>query len=141
MCIIFPCDEASEWDESFSCCKGCKIHLRCEGKILEDDCLPDEYECEQCRTGDGNKIWLEEKVKDRKVNLEKKVELLKAKHNNIKMDIERLEEEESNIGPRQKKFKESCKKLGINPAIYHGGDLEGKAVQTFLDSARIEKKN
>ena len=28
MCIIFPCDEASEWDETFSCCKGCKIHLR-----------------------------------------------------------------------------------------------------------------
>ena len=84
-------------------------------------------------------IWLEEKVKARKVNLEEKVELLKAKHNNIKMDIERLEEEESNIGPRQKKFKESCKKLGINPAIYHGGDLEGKAVQTLLDSARLER--
>ena len=90
-------------------------------------------------TGKGNKIWLEEKVKARKVNLEEKVELLKAKHNNIRMDIERLEEEESNIGPRQKKFKESCKKLGINPAIYHGGDLEGKAVQTLLDSARLER--
>ena len=84
-------------------------------------------------------MWLEEKVKARKVNLEEKVELLKAKHNNIKMDIERLEEEESNIGPRKKKFKESCKKLGINPAIYHGGDLEGKAVQTLLDSARLER--
>ena len=48
-------------------------------------------------------MWLEEKVKARIVNLEEKVELLKAKHNNIRMDIERLEEEESNIGPRQKK--------------------------------------
>ena len=25
MCIIFPCDEASEWDEKFSCCKGCRM--------------------------------------------------------------------------------------------------------------------
>ena len=74
------------------------------------------------------------------MNLEKKVELLKAKHNNTKIDIERLEEEESNIGPRQKKLKESGKKLGINPAIYHGGDLEGKAVQTLLITARIEKR-
>ena len=48
-------------------------------------------------------MWLEEKVKAHIVNLEEKVELLKAKHNNIRMDIERLEEEESNIGPRQKK--------------------------------------
>ena len=123
-----------------SCCKGCKIHLRCEGKILEDNYLPDEYEWEKCRTGYGNKTWFEEKVNDRKMNLEEKVEILKAKHNNITMDIERLEEEESIIGPRQKKFKESCKKLGINPAIYHGGDLEGKAVQTLLDSAREKRK-
>ena len=78
MCIFFPCDEASEWDESFFCCKGCKIHLSCEGKILEDDCLPDEYECEKCRTGKGNKIWLEEKVKARKVNLEEKVRVTKS---------------------------------------------------------------
>ena len=95
ICIIFPCDEASEWDESFSCCKGCKIHLRCEGMILEDDCLPDDYECNKCRTGSGNKTWLEEKVYNRKMNLEEKVEKLKGKHNNISMDIERIEEEES----------------------------------------------
>ena len=56
------------------------------------------------------------------------------------MDIERLEEKESLVGPRERKLKDSCKKLGINPAIYHGGDLEGKAVQTMLDCARKPHK-
>ena len=28
------------------------------------------------------------------------------------------------------------KKLKINPAIYHGGDFEGKAIQKMLDCAR-----
>ena len=136
MCVIFPCDEASEWDEMFKCCNECRIHLRCEGKILEEQCLPDNYECQQCRTRFGNKTWLEETVLERKNVLEEKVEILKNEHNNISMEIERLEEQESSIGPRQRKLKESCKKLGINPAIYHGGDLEGKAVQKLLDCAR-----
>ena len=74
------------------------------------------------------------------MHLEEKVEKVKDKHNTLEMDIERLEEEESAIGPRQRQLKESCKKLGINPAIYHGGDLEGKAVQTLLDSARKQRK-
>ena len=56
---------------------------------------------------------------------------MKNKHNNVSMEIETLEEEKSLIGPRKRKLAESCKKLGINPAIYHGGDLEGKAVQTM----------
>ena len=55
-------------------------------------------------------------------------------------NIERLEEEESLVGPRERKLKDSCKKLGINPAIYHGWNLEGKAVQTMLDCARKPHK-
>ena len=30
------------------------------------------------------------------------------------------------------------KQMKINPAIYHGGDLEGKAIQKMLDCARDE---
>ena len=113
--------------------------MRCEGKIFENECIPVEYKCEQCKTGFGNTAWLEDKIAERKVYFEEKVEVLKEKHNDIMMNIDILEEEESKIGPRQRKLKESCKKLGINPAIYHGGDLEGKAVQTMLNCARKPK--
>ena len=37
-------------------------------------------------------------------------------------------------------YAQICKKLGINPAIYHGGDLEGKTVQTMLNCARKPHK-
>ena len=33
-----------------------------------------------------------------------------------------------NVVKGKKKFKESMKKLKINPAIYHGGDFEEKAM-------------
>ena len=36
---------------------------------------------------------------------EEKVEVLKEKHNDIMMNIDILEEEESKIGPRQRKLK------------------------------------
>ena len=58
----------------------------------------------------------------------------------VAMEVERLEEEELKIGPRERKLKESCKELGVNPAIYHGGDLEGKAVQTKLNCAQKPSK-
>ena len=74
---------------------------------------------------------IEEMIEEEKLPLKERVESLKNKHNNVSMEIETLEEEESLVGPRERKLTESCKKLGINPAIYHGGDLEGKAVQTM----------
>ena len=37
-------------------------------------------------------------------------------------------------------YAQICKKLGINPAIYHGGDFEGKTVQTMLNCARKPHK-
>ena len=79
---------------------------------------------------------IEEMIEEQKLPLKERVESLKNKHNNVSMEIETLEEEESLVGPRKRKLTESCKKLGINPAIYHGGDLEGKAVQTMLNCAR-----
>ena len=83
---------------------------------------------------------IEEMIEEQKLPLKERVESLKNKHNNVSMEIERLEEEESLVGPRERKLTESCKKLGINPAIYHGGDLEGKAVQTMLNCARSPHK-
>ena len=140
ICIIYPCDERNEWGEEFQCYKGCSVHLRCEGKIMEKDFLEENYKCERCETGVGNRAWLEEKICAKKSELAKSVDKLKAKHNSISMEIEQLEEEESKIGPRQRKLKESCKQLNLNPACYHGGDFEGKAIQTMLDCARGNSK-
>ena len=83
---------------------------------------------------------IEEMIEEEKLPLKERVESLKNKHNNVSMEIETLEEEEFLVGPRKRKLTESCKKLGINPAIYHGGDLEGKAVQTMLNCARKTHK-
>ena len=74
---------------------------------------------------------IEEMLEEEKMPLKERVESLKNKHNNVSMDIETLEEEKSLVWPRERKLTESCKKLGINPVIYHGGDLEGKAVKTM----------
>ena len=41
-------------------------------------------------------------------------------------------------GFRQTKLKESLKVLKLDPAVYHGGDFEGKAIQTMLDCVREE---
>ena len=48
-------------------------------------------ECQQCRTGFGNKTRFEETVKNRKNCFEEKVKTLKNQHNNISMEIERQE--------------------------------------------------
>ena len=55
------------------------------------------------------------------------------------MHIEKLEEVDSQCGNRQRLYKESCKNLKFNPAKYHGGDFEGKAIQDMLECARNEK--
>ena len=54
----------------------------------------------------------------------------------IKIQIEKIENEDLKCGERENRLKESMKKMKINPAIYHGGDLEGKAIQKMLDCAR-----
>ena len=41
-----------------------------------------------------------------------------------------------NVG-QDKVLKESMKKLGLNPAKYHGGDLEGKAVQDQHNPGKV----
>ena len=56
----------------------------------------------------------------------------------INIQIEKKENEDSNCGKRQLQLKESLKILKIDPAIYHGGDFEGKAIQKMLDCVREE---
>ena len=47
----------------------------------------------------------------------------------LKMSIEFVEDDTS--GVREKMLKDACKSLNLNPARYHGGDFEGKAIQTM----------
>ena len=55
----------------------------------------------------------------------------------LKMAIEFAEDDTS--GVREKMLKDACKSLNLNPARYHGGDFEGKAIQKMLDCARNQK--
>ena len=55
------------------------------------------------------------------------------------MRVEKLEEEDSKCGPRQRKLKIAMKDLKLNPARYHGGDFEGKSVQEMLNCSRNTK--
>ena len=45
----------------------------------------------------------------------------------IKIQIEKKETEDSMCGLRQIKLKEYLKVLKLDPAVYHGGDFEGKS--------------
>ena len=139
LCLIFPIDSDNDWDERFECSKcGCEIHLRCEGlvPINEDEKMPENYTCTSCEKDSGNKSWLEDKLKNAKDDLTVKSGRLEREIHELEMNIEKLEVEESKSGPRQKILKECARALNINPARYHGGDMEGKAVQDLLACAR-----
>ena len=95
--------------------------------------LPTEYVYKKCTIGQGNESgWRTQCMKIIK-HLKEKVDDLKHKHNGIEMELETFKEQESAMGPRNRKLKDACKKFGINPAIYHGGDLEGKSIQKLLN--------
>ena len=137
MCLLFPVDVDNDWDESFDCENGCKIHIRCEGltPIDENYQLPEKYMCNACVNKSGNKVWLHETLIKAQSNLTLKIRELSKNLNEVKMKIEDLEERDSNCGKRQKILKQSCKNLNLNPARYHGGDFEGKAIQQLLSCA------
>ena len=84
---------------------------------------------------DGSE-WLEQVIKDGIKKVSDDSRDIMRRLTEINIQIEKEEHEESKCGERQKKLKESMKKLKINPAIYHGGDFEGKAIQKMLDCAR-----
>ena len=139
LCLIFPIDMDNDWDEMIDCAANeCKIHVRCEGLVPvdADERMPENYICERCQTGSENKSWIETKLKSEKVQLTVQIVKLERQINEIKMKIEKAELEDSKCGPRQKMLKESAKSLNVNPARYHGGDLEGKAVQDLISCAQ-----
>ena len=77
---------------------------------------------------DGSE-WLEQMIKDGIKKVSDDSRDIMRRLTEINIQIEKEEHEESKCGERQKKLKESMKKLKINPAIYHGGDFEGKAIK------------
>ena len=139
LCLIFPIDMDNDWDEKIVCSTNeCEVHVRCEGlvPIDADERMPENYVCEKCRTGFGNKSWIETKLEKEKLQLTVKIVKVERQISELKMNIEKVELEDSKCGPRQKMLKESAKSLNVNPARYHGGDMEGKAVQDLLKCAR-----
>jgi hypothetical protein len=138
ICLIFPCDEEKDLDESLYCKNGCHLHVRCEGLILikDDENLPEDFECEGCKTGTRNKDWLKDRLEQNHENLDHVTHELNVEETKLAMKISKLEEFDSKIGPRQRKLKESMKIMKLNPAKYHGGDFEGKAIQELLECVR-----
>ena len=135
MCVIFQCDEENGFADMMICHNGCNVHKRCEG-IVQDYLEPECYICKKCMIGKDGSEWLEQVIKDGIKKVSDDSRDIMRRLTEINIQIEKEEHEESKCGERQKKLKESMKKLKINPAIYHGGDFEGKAIQKMLDCAR-----
>ena len=138
MCLVFPIDEKKGYAEKIECEKTCVIHLRCEGLIfLDGEELPENYTCKSCTSGNGNKEWLDLSIENGIQTFTHEIQKISVRLTQLKMKIEMIEEDE--YGAREKKLMEACKKLNLNPARYHGGDFEGKAIQRMLDCARNGK--
>ena len=138
MCILFPVDEKNGYAEIIKCVNSCVLHVRCEGLILMDgEEFPDDYQCKKCEFEESNKHWLKATVQNGILKFTDEIQKLSVELTKLKMAIEFAEDDIS--GEREKKLKESCKNLNLNPACYHGGDFEGKAIQKMLDCARNQK--
>ena len=139
-CLLFTIDVENDWDQMFTCKNLCKIHLRCEGiaQINEDEELPEGYECGQCEKKKPNHQWIKEALITKNEEFTQKQLSINLQITSVKAEIDHNEHiEETVSGPRQRKLKAAMKKLG-DVARYHGGDLQGKQVQTLLDDARNE---
>ena len=138
LCVIFPCDEQNGFADLLSCENGCKVHNRCEGIVYvpANYIEPETYTCKKCTFGNGGNEWLEKSlIEGISLVADENLEIMR-KLTEIKIQIEKAENEDIKCGERENKLKESMNEMKINPAIYHGGDLEGKAVQKMLDCAR-----
>ena len=139
-CLLFRIDVENDWDHKLTCRNTCRIHLRCEGLALadEDEELPEDYTCGQCRSKKPNEEWVEETLKRKNEELTKHQENINTRISSLKAEIAYKENIEENAsGPRQRQLKAGMKKLG-DVARYHGGDMQGKQVQKLLDDARDE---
>ena len=82
-------------------------------------------------SSDDTAKWLEDALKSGIKLITHENRDIKRRLTELKILIEKAENEDSKCGERQKQLKESMKNLKINPAIYHGGDLEGKEPLCF----------
>ena len=140
MCILFPVDERNGYADVIKCVDSCScvFHVRCEGLILMDgEELPDDYKCKRCKFENSNREWLKATIQNGILAFTDEIQKLSVELTKLKMKIEVAEED--NCGERQNLLKDSCKSLNLNPARYHGGDFEGKAIQEMLECARNEK--
>ena len=138
LCLLFACDVKNEWDAKFTCINTCQIHVRCEGIALinDDEEMPVDYKCVKCENGQSNKMWIEEALKKKYMELVTRKGTLSKMITVKKADIDLYENiEEEFSGPNQRQLKEAMKELG-DIARYHGGDLQGKHVQKLLEIGR-----
>ena len=138
LCVIFPCDEENGYADILTCKNGCKVHNRCEGIVYvpHNYVEPEIYTCKKCNFELQGDEWLERELKEGIKMVTDENRDIMRRLTEIKIEIEKIENEELKCGERENKLKESMKRMKINPAIYHGGDFEGKAIQKMLDCAR-----
>ena len=138
LCVIFPCDEENGYADILTCKNGCKVHNRCEGIVYvpHNYVEPEIYTCKKCNFELQGDEWLEKELKEGIKMVTDENRDIMRRLTEIKIEIEKIENEELKCGERENKLKESMKIMKINPAIYHGGDFEGKAIQKMLDCAR-----
>ena len=85
-----------------------------------------------------NQQWIQEKLIAKNQEFTQNQLSINLQITSLKAEIDYNEHiEETVSGPRQRQLKAAMKKLG-DVARYHGGDLQGKQVQTLLDDARNE---
>ena len=138
MCLIFPIDERNGFADKVKCQYSCVVHARCEGIILLDgEELPETFTCKRCDFKEGNREWLQATIQNGLLTFTHEIQKLSVRLTQLKMQIEIVEEDD--CGKRQQMLKDACKSLNLNPARYHGGDFEGKAIQEMLECARNGK--
>ena len=76
--------------------------------------LPEKYECRKCVNEDSNK---KDTLDEESSNICQQIQYLDVKVTRLTMQIEKLEENDSKCGKRQRQLKESLKLLKINPAL------------------------
>ena len=105
--LIYPIDEESGWDEHFKCVNDCSVHIRCEGlaPIEPGYSLPEKYECRKCLNEDSNKTWLKDTLDEESSNICQQIQDLDVKVTSLTMHIEKLEEDDSKCGKRQRQLK------------------------------------
>ena len=139
ICLIFPVDEVHGFADMIKCKNGCKYHVRCEGIIrLNDEEEPNNHECKKCKNFGTNETWLKGTLEEAHYIFTNEIHKINGALLETNMKLERLEEVETKVGDRQAKLKKTCKELNLNPAKYHGGDFEGKAIQQMLECVRDE---